>query len=686
MTRLPFLNILILTLLTTSPAISSGIEIEYNFNPEYSAVLSLSNITITKYDFERVSIPVIIQNTGLNSWNSFAKIAPVFLSYHLLSQNSGEVLQHDNIRTSFRKEILPGEKTLINLKLEPLSFGVYIIQIDLVVEGMHWFKKSDTKPLNLLLNIISSTENLSIPIYELESVNSKLIWYVEGQSEINYCAFLSQKILENNFHKFLFQGKSVYGFSAGLGYQQIWIRDSSTIMPIARYLYPESILTSWIMAHLSLQKQSGELQDWLMENNKYGKNNTESDQESNLVIAAHEISKTIGYTWLLNDINSRSILARLNDAMNYLFDQRLDVHTGLIKSGHTADWGDVTNEFTDERALQLHDSSKEVVGIYTNSLVFSAMKKLSYMFSSLGDINKSIFWTEKATILLKNIQRYLWQEDMGFFRVHQYIDFKDHDYFDEGNIFPMGGNALSIEAGVATSTQIQRIFHQAIVRQKIYNMSTISGTLLPPYPKDFFKHPIMNDTFEYQNGGQWDWFGGRFVLQMFIHDNASAFFKMTEICQKAIINKNFFEWDTVNGQGEGSPQYTGNAAAISRMIVEGLFGINWSDTKIRIQPRLAQNNGYIYVPQVDNNQFLSYVYKNMMPPDTDKLIIKYSFGSNIQISKTFIFPKSFGKYHYSGVSTIGDTILLKQIVTEQFIEIHLNTGRSDFLIEYKQSP
>ena len=163
----------------------------------------------------------------------------------------------------------------------------------------------------MIIDIADSHKNIAKPKQELEKYNTKLAWHIDGEEEINYCSLLSSKVLEGNFQEFEYNNIPIYGFSAGSGYPQIWIRDSATIMPIARYTHPKSALVSWIKAHLGIQKKSGELQDWISNNDKFEKNTVESDQETSLVIAAHEISKTIGYDWLLEKVNSRSILFTL---------------------------------------------------------------------------------------------------------------------------------------------------------------------------------------------------------------------------------------------------------------------------------------------------------------------------------------------------------------------------------------
>ncbi|WDN90791.1 hypothetical protein BuS5_03762 [Desulfosarcina sp. BuS5] len=662
-------------------------------SPEYSAQISFVGKTVDKYDFERITIPIMVKNTGSKTWDSFASKGPVFISYHLLSGDNGKMLIYDNIRTPFRQAIASGTKQIINLNVQPLQPGKYILQIDLVAEGVIWFNDQGTKPLNVPLNIIQSPTNISKPKYKLKNFSPDPVWYVEGMPDINYCSLLSEKTLEDNFLSFKFKSIPVYGFAAGSGYPQIWIRDSATIMPAARCTHTESELISWIMAHLTIQKQDGELQDWIMANGKFGKNTVESDQESSLIIAAYEISKTIGYKWLQKDVGSKSILLRLNDALNFLFVYRLDLKTGLIKSGYTADWGDVSNEFPDQRAVDLQKGSSEVVGIYTNALAFGAAEKLSFLFDVTGNKGKATYWKTKASALRNSIQRNLWQENKGFFCIHQHVDGSNNSNVDERNIFPMGGNAVAIEMGVATPVQIKRIIDQAVYRQQLFNFSTISGVLLPPYPKDFFKHPALDDYFEYQNGGQWDWFGGRLVLQMFINNRQEAFNKLEQICHKAFLNKGFFEWDTMDGKGQGSSHYSGSAASIYRSVVEGLFGIDWNYKQVRIQPRLSHHTGYIYVPQIENKRYLSYIYKCKMSPNSDKLYVKFSFGSNLTCPITLVLPKSYNNnddddnYNYACLKINGKLALSNAGSTfdhDNMIRIDLNEGQIELVTEYKK--
>jgi hypothetical protein len=83
----------------------------------------------------------------------------------------------------------------------------------------------------------------------------------------------------------------------------------------------------------------------------------------------------------------------------------------------------------------------------------------------------------------------------------------------------------------------------------------------------------MNEPYQYQNGGQWDWFGGRLVLAMFEHGfSAQAREKLIEIAGKDLRNGGLFEWDTREGAGRGSDDYAGSAGSLARALFEGYFG------------------------------------------------------------------------------------------------------------------
>ena len=115
--------------------VSLGISCTCAFcSPEYSAQISFVGKTVDKYDFERITIPIMVKNTGSKTWDSFASKGPVFISYHLLSGDNGKMLIYDNIRTPFRQAVASGTKQIINLNDNVIRIDLNEGQIELVTE------------------------------------------------------------------------------------------------------------------------------------------------------------------------------------------------------------------------------------------------------------------------------------------------------------------------------------------------------------------------------------------------------------------------------------------------------------------------------------------------------------------------------------------------------------------------
>ena len=121
---------------------------------------------------------------------------------------------------------------------------------------------------------------------------------------------------------------------------------------------------------------------------------------------------------------------------------------------------------------------------------------------------------------------------------------------------------------------------------------------------------MMDDPYEYQNGGQWDWFGGRIVYAMFEHGfSGQAREKLLEIAKKGVANRGLYEWDSPEGTGRGSAFYSGSAGSLAKALFEGYFGLKISKESLELEPKLGPDSAavHIYIPASD--LFAAYVYQ-----------------------------------------------------------------------------
>lgn len=559
---------------------------------------------------EVISLKLNLVNIGRRSWNSHSTAAPCLLSYHLLDAER-RLLKFDNPRFPLPHEIKPGQKAEVTVRLlPPLQPGKYFLEFDLVLEGRRWFGEYGSKTLILPLEVkaVSFPEDGLVPV--MKKAPYTLIQ--TDHDEFNRLQRLIRLTLRHS--EIQFQGKSgpVAGFMAGTGYPQVWVRDSATIIPASRFYYQKPFLVSWLEEILSCQEENGSLPDWVDASGRTDKNTTESDQESSAVQAAAAIVRLLGEkegaAWLQKKLGAKRIIDRLDQALLFLGQFRTDPVSGLITGAHTADWGDVESGDKDQQAIYVDDKTIWTTDIYDQSMFYQAALDISYLWEVAGEPGRSAFWREKAEAVKAKTNLYLWQEEKGFFRVHRHVDSSGHA-FAEDDIFAMGGNAQAILSGLATAEQAQKIIQEAGRRQKSLGVSTISGSLLPPYPEGFFRHPMMDNQYEYQNGGQWDWFGGRLIKAMYdsgLSDEATRC--LLEIARKNLERGGFYEWDTKEGQGRGSENYAGSAGALALALYEGYLGIKIASPTPILAPRIGWGKARVQIYLPSSGLFYAYEY------------------------------------------------------------------------------
>lgn len=588
---------------------------------EYACLIEPLIQEAVSWEGETVSLRLRITNTGRENLMSFGP-NPCFLSYHLLDEK-GTMLKFDNPRISFPQKVRPRRTVEIEAAVRsPLEPGSYLLEFDIVRERIAWFKDYGRKTPRISLRVEKKAWSEDETALGLDY--GKYTKFRAGIPEFNTLHKLIRITLGHDEVEFQGITGQISGFYAGSGYPQIWLRDAATILPASRLFYPETFQTSWLEEHLAVQRPDGSLEDWIDSAGKSDKNTTETDQETSAIQAAYEVFRLLGPDRLEKTIQGEPIIRRLEKALMFVWEKKRDRKTGLVIGAHTADWGDVEMEDADQQAIYAGPTTHWTADIYDQSMFFQACLNLAEMLGARDPGKRTTSWKEKAEFIRKNADKHLWQEDRGFYRVHLHLDALTHD-FDEDDMFAMGGNVQAVLSGLADRSKSGRIIEQALRRKKEFNISTISGVLLPPYPRGFFKHPMVNDPYEYQNGGQWDWFGGRLVWAMFENGfSRSAREELLEIARKNINNGSFYEWDTPEGSGRGSDYYAGSAGMMAKALFEGYFGVKVGKESLSLEPKLDRDEAliHLYIPAADI--FVAYEYRF----SAEENMARFAFNSN----------------------------------------------------------
>ncbi len=574
---------------------------------QFSADLKAEVRTLELGLGELGELRVQVRNTGRFTWRPES----IRVSYHLEGE-AGAGSLFDGERGYLPKAVRPGETLQLDLPVRaPLAAGRYRLQLDVVEEGLTWFSQRGNPPGPSVDLVVSDLLAQPPPSSCLTLEGQRFAWRVDGHRDVDALAHLIHRTLDRNLVSFESDAGTIVGFSAGGGYPELWIRDSATVLPVARFRDGAPALTSWIKAHLRAQAADGELQDWIRADGVSDKNTVATDQEASLVHAAFTATRALGPGWLSEPVGDRTVLERLEAALSWVFAHRRDSNTGLVTTAHTIDWGDVGPELADQRAIDRTEANQEVVGIYAAAMFHRASTQLAALLRLAGRNERAADWNRRADEIATAARRHLWAGH--HFVIHRHVGFAGHGAggdagFDEEAMFAMGGNVEAIHAGFTRDEETAAIFAEVRAAKLDAGLETIGGVLVPPYSAGVFRHPAVDEPWEYQNGGEWDWFAGRLLRELFRHGQPDALRELDVIAARARRHVGLWEWTDRSGQPRGSAQYAGSAAALGTGIIEGLFGVEWDAARLELTPRLGETGGCVYLPQPSTGEAMAYDY------------------------------------------------------------------------------
>ncbi|MEG1544015.1 MAG: hypothetical protein RR382_05760 [Tannerellaceae bacterium] len=373
------------------------------------------------------------------------------------------------------------------------------------------------------------------------------------------------------------------GFNAGSGYSQIWARDMNTFIEIACEESNPKDLRNAILLFFALQQPNDEMIDgyvlkedftWYDSTPYYAdaapahvafKNTVETDQESSLIqIVGKYIRKTGDSSILADTVAGKTVLERMDLMIDYLLRERYNEQYGLIYGAMTADWGDV--QPNDDFGCDMNEHSVPAIDVYDNAMLIIALDYLQEMAPATEAIRVKR-WKELRTHLAEQVRTHLWDAKRQKFIPHIYLATSPIPAdFDELAIHYHGGTAIAIEAGLLTKEEITVVNAQMLENVRLSGMPSIGLTLYPVYPDGFFTGG-MAQAYNYQNGGDWTWFGGRMIQQLAANGFvAEAYDEMRPMIDRVILNKGFYEWYGKGGVPSGSGHFKGSAGVLAKAI------------------------------------------------------------------------------------------------------------------------
>ncbi|TKJ31330.1 MAG: hypothetical protein CEE40_02130 [Chloroflexi bacterium B3_Chlor] len=479
-------------------------------------------------------------------------------------------------------------------------------------------------PQRLILSREPPTSGTLPPMshQELSLPPTATAWYLPDYPAI-------EAMRENVVHTFRlceteFQGPGgpVRGLVPAQEYGIIFVRDTSTMIPTLQYFYGDDYLRTPIEEFLRRQygadTQSadgdipgdGAISAVIAPDGHIDKATAVSDEETHLIHAAHQYYRIAGgIDWLQKELEGETIMSRLNRALEWLYTRRFDSTHQLIKRGHTTDWGDVRFEPSVSATDLDADTDHWTYSSYDQALTYRALLELAEMNQMLEDRVRASDLQRRAERLRCSTNEKLWNPQGGFYLVHKHLTPLAHDFPEEEMIGI--SNALAANVGLSDLHRSQRVFSNLESARLAAGSRKPGLSLYPPYPEGFFAHVQMSPG-EYQNGGQWDWWGGMQITAEFESGHSAlALAHLRMVAQDwALHPGQVFEWQMPStAEGWGSDNYASAAATVAKAVVRGLFGVTVERDQASVQPRLRKHDGQIRALQPASGLYVSYDYK-----------------------------------------------------------------------------
>jgi hypothetical protein len=375
--------------------------------------------------------------------------------------------------------------------------------------------------------------------------------------------------------------KLLTGFTAGTSYGEIWIRDFNTFIKGSLKVRNSADVKDALLLFFKIQGKDNNIPDGAIDAKKANvgynymysdlapgwaihKNTVETDQESSLIQAVKKYIDVTGDRSILDEkVGDRTVMQRMEAALEYVLTDRWADKYGLVKGATTVDWGDMQAQ--NGWGVALNDKTKWAIDIYDNAMFVSAINDFLAMKPASYKTTRN--WKKTAASVKKNIRKYLWDALAKKYIPHVYLDGSPFPKdFDEHKILYTGGTTCAVMAGLHSKSEIKEINRQFVAMAAKEKFATIGMTVYPVYPTELFPNV---PAYSYQNGGDWTWFGGRMIQTLAAHDMpAEAYTELSPMIDRVLKNKGFYEWyDVRNGNAAGSGDFRGEAGVLYDAIV-----------------------------------------------------------------------------------------------------------------------
>ena len=190
---------------------------------------------------------------------------------------------------------------------------------------------------------------------------------------------------------------------------------------------------------------------------------------------------------------------------------------------------------------------------------------LNYLFNYKFDSTHE----SRLAALIDKIEANLWESSKDRYIPHIFLQAAPFSSSVEASMYFHGGTIVAIQAGLMSHSKISTALSKMKANVTAVGGGTIGLTLYPVYPAGTFTNPIMDQVYEYQNGGDWTWFGGRMIHALAVTGFGNDAYDQLLPMLNRVKDEGylFYEWwDPRYGTPFGSGDFKGSAGVLYKAI------------------------------------------------------------------------------------------------------------------------
>ena len=246
--------------------------------------------------------------------------------------------------------------------------------------------------------------------------------------------------------------------------------------------------------------------------------------------------------------------------MTYLRREKWNEKYGLLTGATTADWGDVQPEHG--WGVEIDENTHYTIDIYDNAMYVLALGDLASLCQAAGQDSLARGWLSLRDEVAAHVRTHLWDPDRQKFHPHIYLGESPFpETLDEEAIYYHGGTAVAALAGLLSPEEIAAANTRMLDNAAAAGAQSIGLTLYPAYPSGTFANPMMG-AYQYQNGGDWTWFGARWIWVLVRAGMLREAYDELRPMLQRVVDSGFYEWYKLDGTPVGSGTYRGTAGVL----------------------------------------------------------------------------------------------------------------------------